>query len=77
MKKKMAMYTGLRDKNNNPIKVGDTVKFKCFGNNYITEKVVKTKNGFIPFDSTIKLEAAPYTEADKCEVINSQKRTTL
>jgi hypothetical protein len=63
------METGKNDKNNTAIKIGDTVKFKCYGNNYITATVYKTKNGFSPFDDTIPIEMSPYTEPSECVVI--------
>ena len=63
------MKTGFKDKNGNDINVGDSVKFKCYGDSYITQKVQKSKNGYIPFDNTIKIEVSPYIESEKCVIV--------
>ena len=67
------MKTGFKDRNGTDINVGDSVKFKCCGNNYITQEVRRSKNGYTPFDRTIRIEASPYTDPSECVIIKKSK----
>ena len=49
--------TGFKDKNGTEIFVGNKVKFKFYGQHYFIEKVHKTKNGFYPFDPSIRVKS--------------------
>ena len=61
--------TGFKDRNGTEICVGNKVRFKFYGQHYLTEKVHKTKNGFYPFDTSIRVEVGAYIEPKNCVVV--------
>jgi|AntRauTorcE11897_2_1112592.scaffolds.fasta_scaffold170256_1 hypothetical protein len=43
------MDIGKKDKNQRPIKIGDKVRFKFYGQHYFTDTVTKCEEGYRPF----------------------------
>lgn len=62
------MKTGLKDKNNTEILIGQKVKFKYY-NHWHEVKVQKWEKGIYPFIPDISEKVGFYIEPNECEVI--------
>lgn len=63
--------TGLKDKNGNAINVGDTVRFKFYGQHYFEHVVKIEKNGFSPFADLAIEVGIGGVDPNKCEIIKT------